>query len=262
MWAFDSSIALWWFQKTTIVFWISTVSIYTPLSVQLLPLLASYSSSPAVGGSTSDSCALIGWSRRRLPWHSGCCTESVPQHQQAADLHPPHYPSLFFLLLCLSSSHRHPCSLFSLPSPLPLTGLLKHTAAEDVHTPTGIAAAAAGGLVGVLRPVSLPPAAQARHCVLLCSPSRTICLRSVCVCVLVRAGIWKVGREGYHTLGALPLPKQHRVNVAMDIFIVTSCSYCTCFCLNTQGFILCISLLELIFAFPSLCSSGICFSID
>lgn len=72
----------------------------------------------AVGWSISDSCAVIGCSRRRLPWHSGCCTASAPQHRQASD-HPAYYPLPFF-----SSFAYHPLtatinlsslSLFSSP---------------------------------------------------------------------------------------------------------------------------------------------------
>lgn len=147
-----------------------------------------YFSSPAVGGSSSDSYTVIGCSSRRLPWHIGCCTD--PQHQQATDLHPPRYPSLFlfFLLLCLSSSHYYPCSLFSVPSPptwKDTQACLSTLQQRSINTTAaGIAAAAtaAGGLVGVLRPVSLLIAAQARHRILLWSLSRTIFLRSVRAC--------------------------------------------------------------------------------
>lgn len=58
------------------------------------PLLAP-SPPSAVGWTISDSCAVIGCSRRRLPWHSGCCTASAPQYRQASD-HPAYYPLPFF----------------------------------------------------------------------------------------------------------------------------------------------------------------------
>lgn len=152
---------------------------YGVVEVQLLPLLVSFTSLPsAVGGSKSDRCGVIGCSRRRLPWHSGCCTESAPQHQQATDLHPPCYPPLllFFLLLCLSSSHQHPSSLLSVPPPrLPPPRQAGKAAAT---------ASAAGWLVGVLRPGSL---LQYRQGVVfsfdLC---QGLSIWEVCVCMFVR----------------------------------------------------------------------------
>lgn len=131
------------------------------IQVQLLPLLASFTPLPsAVGGSTNDSCAMIGCSGRR---HSGCCTESAPQHQQATDLYPPHYPSLLLCFLLLCHLILSPPPLLSLPCPSSPTVSLHRQARKAT---AAAAAAAAGGLVGVLRPW-LTPAVQARCRVLL-----------------------------------------------------------------------------------------------
>lgn len=137
------------------------------------------SSSSAVGGFKVDSCVLIGCSRRRLPWHSGCCTESVPQHQQPALLHPLRSPSLLLSFLLLTTT----------TTTLALSSLSPSSYSSSPRWNTGRKSSTTSSRrTGRCAEACLSLAAQARHCVLLWSPSRTIYLRSVRVCVM-RAGI-------------------------------------------------------------------------
>lgn len=141
-------------------------------------------------------------------------------------------------------------SLLSISLPFPLhrtdAGPLGLTAAEDIHTLPGIAAAAAAasGLVGVLRPVSLPPAAQARHHVLLWSPLWSIW--ELCVCLWEQGpGKW-AERTTTPWEYLLPLPALRRISLTVDIFTLTCSLSCNRFCMFNVIFMISVCLLELL----------------
>lgn len=159
-----------------------------------------------------------------------------------------------------------PPSLLSLFSPFSFpTGrhadLLGLTAEEDVHTTRN--SSSSSRRTGKCAEACFPPSCSTGKTSRSPLISAKDYLFEKCVCVLVRAGIWKVGREDYHTLGAFTTTAgatqgecysgYFHSDMLFNLYLfLCACPqiYIQCFSAGAVGY------------FPPLCSSGICCSVD